>query len=331
MAPSSMPPPDGSGGQPRLWFFALAFLLGAAVIGASFRVGSGSPAASVLGDGGVAILLFLPLYWIQDRSYREVRQIENKQKDTAESVEALERTVQDVKEEMKAAQLRIDELGPATRELIAERRDSDNAAVAAFLATPTWETTRKMLWAATRLGAVGHSIACRLGRSDQWIFFATGLRPARAQGFLSAIEVFLDSEAPNNGRRDDSVYWTQNESPQEFMAKAAEKLKSLRKYPGDSYFDASALLRQLGETVQKALDARHRGRDIGAVYAWVNPDWVLTDRGLEAWSGDFSIPREALQAGGENLPSPPWLGNAATPERDEYYRVALGLARRLWP
>jgi hypothetical protein len=123
--------------RPKVRLVLLAVVIGGAFIYSAFLVQR--PAAiEVLTGSGVAILLFLPLYWIQDRSYRVVQRVAHQQRSTTSTVEELSHAVEDVQEQVRETNLRIDELGPATRELIAKRRDQDAGAISRFLEAPTW-------------------------------------------------------------------------------------------------------------------------------------------------------------------------------------------------
>jgi hypothetical protein len=313
--------------RPKVRLVLLAVVIGGAFIYSAFLVQR--PAAiEVLTGSGVAILLFLPLYWIQDRSYRVVQRVAHQQRSTTSTVEELSHAVEDVQEQVRETNLRIDELGPATRELIAKRRDQDAGAISRFLEAPTWESTLDMFRAARQLNAVGGSVGSKIGTSGRWLFFGTGTRPARAAGYLPALEIYPDI-SDREDRRPSSLLWTPDENTQAFMSRVVDGLKRVGKYPGDLQFDASAIFRELGETVKSAIGFRHEGRDIGPVYAIVNPEWALTERGIESLYGPIVISRDSIEAGVDIEP-PSWIGNPATPERDKFFADALALAQRFW-
>lgn len=75
--------------QARKSVVAAALALGAGLISLAFLVGQ-TVAAGLLTEAGVAIFLFLPLYWVQERSYRVVRSVETRQRES-ESVVATSR------------------------------------------------------------------------------------------------------------------------------------------------------------------------------------------------------------------------------------------------
>ena len=189
--------------RPRILPAVLAVAVGGCLIGSAFIVGR-SAAVSVLSSAGVAILLFLPLYWIQDRSYRAVRRVATQQAVAAAAVTELARNIDAVQEEVRTTNLRIDELGSETRRLIQEERQHDTDTVERFRAGPTWKTTADLFHSALRLDAIGPHIACRLGTSYVWMFFATAVRPARSINFYPTIEVYLDVPSPD-GQNLDSV------------------------------------------------------------------------------------------------------------------------------
>jgi len=167
-----------------------------------------------------------------------VARVEQQQRSTAASVRELSGAVETVQEQVRETNLRIDELGPATLDLITQQRNDDEQVIRRFVEAPTWKSTQALFNTARNLNAVGDSIACELGSSGRWLFFGTGTRPARAQGYLPALEVMLDFSEPEM-RPAASVYWTPNEDAQVFMQKLANRLKQIQKYPGDRQFDAS--------------------------------------------------------------------------------------------
>lgn len=196
------------------------------------------------------------------------------------AVQDLSYAVDDVQEQVRVTNMRIDDLGPATRKLISDERIEDDAIVARFMESPTWGSTQEMFTAAKRLNAVANSIACKIGTSQRWLFFVTGAVPTRTQGFAPALQVWLDFSETNE-RIPGSVFWVPNEDVHAFMGEVALGLKRLQKYPGDDEFDASAIFTTLGNTVRAAIDYRHDGCDIGPLFAIVNLEWALTERGLE--------------------------------------------------
>jgi len=298
--------------------------MGGVVIASSFLLVPASQAAVPMLSGiGVAILLFLPLYWIQDRSYRAMRRVEVQQRANASSVEQLTHAVEDVQEQINATNLRLDEVGPATSQLITEQRQTDDEVVAAFMESPTWQNTNALLTSARRLKAIGASIGCRIGNSEKWLFFQNRASPARSAGFEPGLPVFLDFTQT-------TVSWHRGEEAQVFMSEVAEGLKRSGSYPRDDNFDASNILRTLGQTVGKAITFRHEGKAFGPIYAIANTDWVITELGLESLfePRPWLIPIEAITSG--DVPQPAWVGIPATPERGVRYREALTLASRFW-
>jgi len=303
--------------------FAVA--VGAALLWSAFLVHKPPAAVNVLAGAGVSIFLFLPLYWIQDRSYRVVARVEQQQRSTAASVRELSGAVETVQEQVRETNLRIDELGPATLDLITQQRNDDEQVIRRFVEAPTWKSTQALFNTARNLNAVGDSIACELGSSGRWLFFGTGTRPARAQGYLPALEVMLDFSEPEM-RPAASVYWTPNEDAQVFMQKLANRLKQIQKYPGDRQFDASAILQELADTIKLAVQLRHEGRDIAPLYALISPDWALTERGMESLGPPATIPREQI-TGGQNILPPAWVAEDTTGKRTESFHRALELAK----
>ena len=61
----------------------------------------------------------------------------------------------------------------------------------------------------------------------------------------------------------------------------------------------------------------------------MNPEWALTERGIESLYGPIVISRDSIEAGVDIEP-PSWIGNPATPERDKFFADALALAQRFW-
>lgn len=313
--------------KPRKSVAGAALLLGVGLISSAFAVGQ-TVAAGLLTEAGVAIFLFLPLYWVQERSYTVVRRVERRQEQSESTVTNLAESVEQVREEIRATNLRLDDLGPATRDLISAEREADDATIAAFEDEPTWDSTRHMFDVGRRIRAIGDSIGCQVGSSRYWLFFGTGTRPARTHGYLPSLEVFLDISQPEK-RLPDSIHWSPREDASSFMKKVADGLKVAGKYPGDSQFDATRILRSLYDTVKSAVQMRHAGRHIGPVYVIPNPEWALTENGLESLYEPLVISRDDIQAEVDIEP-PPWVGHAATPERDAHFTQALELARRFW-
>lgn len=314
--------------HPRLLPIIIAAIIGGSLIWCAFLINSPPAAVNVLSGAGVAIFLFLPLYWIQERSYRIVQRVEVQQQTTTSTVQDLSHAVENVQEQVRATNLRIDELGPATLKLISEQRDENDAAISRFLEAPTWRSTQAMFDMARRLNAVGASIACRIGTSQRWLFFMTGTLPAVSHRLQPTLGVSLDFSEPDDGNQR-SVYWSPNDDAHVFMVKVADGLKRLQKYPGDNQFDASTIFKTLGNTVRSTINYRHEGRDIGPLFAIVNPEWALTERGLESLYETHTIPRKVIE-NSECVESPPWIGNNTTPERDLRYQDALELARNFF-
>ena len=308
--------------RPRLRWGLVALALGGGVIASSFLLAPAWQAAvPVLSGIGVAVLLFLPLYWVQDRSYQAVKQVAVQQQVNAANVEQLSRAVEDVQEQIDATNLRLDEIGPATNALISDQRKADDGAVAAFLEAPSWQNTVNMLNNARRLKAVGASIGCQVGKSGRWLFFQDHASPARSSNFEPGLPVFLDFT-------ETAESWHRGEEVQVFMLRVADALKRLGLYPSNDGFDATQIFKTLGTTVKTALDFRHDGRDVGALYVIVNHEWIITERGMESQVEHCVI--STVDIRNRTVKKPPWVGLLATPERIGPYNEALAIAERFF-
>jgi hypothetical protein len=299
-----------------------AIVVGAGLIIRAFELKPTSSAGvDTLTDASVAIFLFLPLYWVQNRSYRAVRQVQSQQVVAKAEIKELSETVAEIQEGVRQANLRIDEIGSATLGLIDEQKDSDSLLLDEFEKSPNWKTTRAILERGKYVGAVDARVGARLGASPTWLWFGTSTRPARSAGYFPAIEVMIDAPSLNSNDHH-SVLWGPPEEPHELMLKVANQLKYLGSYPGDENFDAGAVFGTVGNTIRRGIEFRHEGREIGKLFAIVNDDWAITSFGLESLGEAYRVPRDAIL----NVPYgeiPPPLRKSATRGTQERFNVAL--------
>jgi hypothetical protein len=273
-----------------------------------------------LTSAGIAILLFLPLYWIQHRSYVAVQRVADQQGKSASRVATLDKEIQEVQEQITATNLRLDEIGVATQKRITEQRTDDDNLVNSFLAEPSWDNAAAMLDSARKLRAIQPSVVCRIGSSNRWVAFLSRT-VGEPHTLKRALQIFLDDSA-------ESVRWIEDEQGDVAMARVADGLKQVNAYPGDDQFDASTILETLGRTIGMAFTLRHDGSNIGRIAAIANHDWLLTDRGLESRHEEAGVTIEEIKRG--HAVGPEWVYYAATPERQQAYEDALQLAERLF-
>jgi hypothetical protein len=278
--------------DPKLRYAVVGILVGISLIWWAFAFNQ-SAATDALTNGGVAIFLFLPLYWIQNRSYRAVKAVQLEQSTQSTTIQELAETVEGVQEEVARTNLRVDELGSATLGMIDEQRSADDELLDSFEANPDWRHTQEIFDRARFIGAVSDSIGVQLGASNTWLWFATGTRPARSAAFAPALEIFATAPTNHNNEHQ-SVMWAPATTPEQFMFEVANFLKSVGIYPGNENFDASAIFSKLASSIRKAIELRHSAAQVGKIFAFVNDDWAITEFGLECLAVQYRIPRDTL-------------------------------------
>jgi hypothetical protein len=250
------------------WLILGLILVGVGVVLAGAWVRNGYW-AQVFVEVGATLFIAAPLVLLE-------RVMESRFRYATESVKS---EVAAVRRDVKDARVKLDELGQATDSLISETRLADADAIRALREDVTEPNTWRLLQRAYQLGAIdAGGVRVRLPETSIWIrFSAISAGPAEDSPTVQLCAEQQDATILA------AEEWTPEMPAKSALARIAEKLMSVGRYPGDEKFDAVSIFGYLIDTLDIVLPLRTRGRTgglLGPVVELVG-EWAVTADGLE--------------------------------------------------
>ena len=291
----------------------LATVAGIGMVAAGWIMSGSSYLPDVLLQVGSALVMLVPLVLLGWMIEVRLRRTEQRATSIATELTEVRQTV-----------ARIDDVGAATRARQEASRDYLERALAAVSEQPIGRNVARLLDV-----AIGASVVA--GAGVRVTIPGTELRlrlnlesGAADQGLLLTIE-HLD------GTPIHEVGWPPDAAADTAAVDVADALVVHNLYPGDDRFDASALLRDVLETVRTGIIARTGpgARLLGPLIEIPGRQWAIASDGLYSLDRDYRIPAMRLWDSGED-----WRGHMLSKQwvdRDDFletYQVARALYRR---
>jgi hypothetical protein len=228
----------------------------------------------LLANIGTALLLGVFFLLIQRSLSAQIRQVDA-------TTQSVEQQVRDVRQEVADTVSRLDDLTGETAELLQATRDTDTAIADAVEQTASFDAVAQLLRRGRELGAIssyGPRVAMPHGERLRF-------RQVYEDGDESRPMIWVAQESPSGVDREIRAIWSAGEGFPAVMVGLAEEMKKRNAYPGDSVFDSTGLLRRLIETVSLGIGSREHARgdmqNLGPIIEIINPEWALTEDGLE--------------------------------------------------
>ncbi|MET7401005.1 hypothetical protein ABZS66_46750 [Dactylosporangium sp. NPDC005572] len=248
---------------------ALTTIVGAGMITAAWALSGASFLPDVLLQVGSSLVLVIPLVQIGWMIESRLRRAEQRTASMADQLAGVREAVS-----------RLDQVGTATRALIESSRESWDALLAAVTEAPTQQNVARLVERATSAGLLAPS----------------GLR-VRFPGTELRLRYRLDEDLVLTLERVDGspvhqLTWSPGTAPEVIARDLAETAVVLRLYPGDTEFDASALLGDLVAAVRHGVTARHGEHPfrLGALVEIPGRQWAIAEDGLYCLERDYRIP-----------------------------------------
>lgn len=225
--------------------------------------------------------------------------------------------------EVRQAVARLDDVGAATRARLEASRDYFERALAAVSERPTGRNVARLLDA-----SIGASVVADAGVRVTIPGTELRLRLNIERG--AADERLLLTIEHSDGTPIHELGWPPDVPADTVAFEVADALAVHNLYPGDDRFDASALLRQVLETVRTGINARTgpEVRLLGPLIEIPGRQWAIASDGLYSLDRDYRIPATRLRGSGEDwrahMLSKQWV------DRDDFletYQVASALYR----
>lgn len=280
-----------------------SLICGVAALWVSWMIGTASWWSAVLVNAGTALLLFAPLLLAGryiERRFDQVQTtqtaIEDRQQTTTASIESLAKQVSETRAELRRSR---EELSDAVTERLASRRADDAAVVAQLTDAASHDAVFAALERATQLNLISPS-GCRvaLGTTDVCVRF---LSPEAQDRFQAEPDPSDDVELSLEGIDGDrirSLWWSKDQTAEDFLVALGEALQSSGHYPGDKAFRAADVFHNLQQLLEVSLSAAARGAStsLNGAVQYFPPQWMLTDQRLASiGTPGYSIPLGRLR------------------------------------
>ncbi len=283
---------------------ALLVIVGALLLGVGPYLEQGSYTQGLFLNIGTGVLLFAVLYLIQQHVLDRVREVQEK---TQGSIEKVSRHVDAVRDDLKATEARLGEVGEQTRALLREQVGEVEKRFDDFRTNVSPASVVAILNEAAKVRGISHGgVRVRIPNTDLRIRFnpvpAMDQDSAWLPGPVAAWKtagqtsdsVRLTIERVN-GQKLRDIAWGQAQSAAGAMRIVAQHLQQLGEYPGEAGFDPDAIFEGLRALLDVAIRARtRRGSyppDLGSLIELPNDEWVITDSGVESLKYPYVIPR----------------------------------------
>ena len=232
--------------------------------------------ASALLDIGVALLLAVPLLFVERLVEFRIGQLAAA---AEQSIDSVRNEIEHVRRDVRHTRIEIDRLGQATADRIAAARAADADGVQALRDDPSAENTRRLIRRAAELSAIdARGARVRLPFAPLWIRFAAGAESVVAVSVEDRDGELLAGEEE----------WSPAEGAEQALARLAEGLQRVDRYPGDRAFDTTSVFKDLADTLGTVLALRTGGREgarLGPVVELAG-EWAITADGLEHLEDD---------------------------------------------
>jgi hypothetical protein len=238
--------------------------------------------SDVLVNGGTAVLLFAPFYWLTrglDRHIEEVRQ------ETATSVEGLTERVTRFESDVDR---RLEEVAASVSQRLADERAADSASIERLRTAPSRPAVVEALSRATELGLVVAAHPPRVAVSDRQRLYLSVKYETEDEGWHRADDELVFALENIAGTPQEWIPWSVDESVDDVFVRIG---RALQKMTGEDldvarYFDDLADLL----SVAQAHPARR------PIVQICPPQWAITTRGVERYDAphEYGFTHEKL-------------------------------------
>lgn len=256
------------------WLVFALLILGAAFIGAGWKLEDEGYVSSAALEVGAALLLAVPLIVIE--RLMEDR-ISSFQQTAEESLQDVRSEVETVRRDVHTARTEIEQLGRATADRIEATRAADAARAQALRDEVSETNAWNLLYRAEELGATSRA-GVRVPIPDSELRVRFTLVSGQEDDDHGHIRLGIESPAGDECGR--PVEWMPNEPGEQALARLWEELA--RAGAGDITFDAEVVVRRLADMLEATIEVRNgarKGVPLDCVLE-VAGDWAITYEGF---------------------------------------------------
>jgi hypothetical protein len=234
---------------------------------------------SLLLQFGSSLVLVVPLVVLG-------RMLENRIRGTEESAIRISETLTDVKSQVHATAIRLDNLAEATRDRLRRAENVRRASLQETENDPSQPNIKRLLTEAIDVGAIApEGVRIKLPGGPLRLNFSV---PDGNDLSLTVEE--------RNGTPLATLGWPPSEPVDAMTARLVIRLKNLQKYPGDDVFDTSVILQRFIETLRIGLQGvdDEEGLHGGLLIEMPNAQWAIAADGLYCVEQPYRIEIERL-------------------------------------
>ena len=240
---------------------------------------------SLLLEFGSSLVLVVPLVVLG-------HMLENRIRRTEESTIRISDTLADVKSQVDATAVRLDNLAEATRDRLRQAEAVHGTSLQEAENNPSQDNIKRLLAEAIDAGAVTpEGVRVKLPDSALRVKFSAVGGDQGNNGDDLALTV-----EERNGTPLATLSWPSNEPVDELTARLVIRLKGLQEYPGDDVFDASVVLQRFIETLRIGLQRVDNEEELygGPLIEMPNTQWAIATDGLYCVERPYRIEVERL-------------------------------------
>lgn len=300
-------------------------VVGAAVIGAAWKVADGPFLDDLLLTIGGGILLFAALFWLEEGLRRQITAVRQDAQAVREGVVkigeealAIVKRVEEVEETAAETKARLDDLADISKEVMERRAAEWQQAFETAREDLSPQALHNLLQKAIEVRAIAtDGFRIRVGTTPVWLRFTPDTRDTT---------VTVRAER-GNGEPIAVSEWQPDSNVRQLVGELATLLEAAG--AGTAAFDATPILRDLVDQVETLVLVRpglkQGTRDLDPAVELPAPQWAITMFGLEATDNSYQIEWERID-------QPDWVKHVSEKNwvDPEQFQYALGIARVYW-
>jgi hypothetical protein len=316
----------------RIVVAAFAIVVGGSLIIVGWLWDPDGYGGAVLLEVGAAILLVVPLVFVERILERRIEETEER---TAESVGEVRTELEAVRQEVEDAKMRLDDISAVVPERLRQADESLRTRIAELRASVSFDSVRQMLREAGARRAISKDgVRVGIPGTEDRIRFETG--SVRGHDGRDEPRIWVRLESLEGTQKAVHV-WNESEDP----ATAWEALVRASQRAGvyeTAIENVGAVFPRLAETLELAVDVRSGplNPEVGPIREQLAGKWVLTDNGLD-YGGDDGEPygisysrlKELSQADMHRIKNGDVLSWGWSSEQGDTFGVALWSAWRI--
>lgn len=304
----------------------LLVVVGAAVIGAAWKVADGPFLDDLLLAIGGGVLLFAALFWLEEGLRRQMTAVRRDAQAAREGVVkigeealAIVKRVEDVEQAAAETKARLDDLSSLSKQVMEQRAEERQALFDTVRGSLTPRALRAMLDEAIAAGAIStHGFRVQVPNGPAWIRF-------QPSDYDDSVEIRSEFAS---GKVAHYADWRAGEGVDVLIKELATLIEAAG--AGSTTFDAAPLIETLVHQARHLtlvrMGVESGVRNLDPAIELPTPQWAITMYGLEATEKPYRIEWARID-------EPDWNDHIAGKEWADLseFQYALDLARRMWP